>query len=135
MPAEIDAARYISFVTYKRDGSSVATPVWVVPFENGYAFTTEPNAYKVRRIRNDARASIAACDMRGKVAENATWYAGAAVVLNESQAKEVTKLIEAKYSIGTKLLGLMSFVKRVLGKGSTAGDGAIKITLTNPDQP
>lgn len=135
MPAEIDAARYISFVTYKRDGSSVATPVWVVPFENGYAFTTEPNAYKVRRIRNDARASIAVCDMRGKVAESATWYAGAAVVLNESQAKEVTKLIEAKYSIGTKLLGLMSFVKRVLGKGSTAGDGAIKITLNNPDQP
>lgn len=26
----------------------------------GYAFTTEPNAFKVRRIRNDARASIAA---------------------------------------------------------------------------
>jgi hypothetical protein len=41
----------------------------------------------------------------------------------------VSKLIEKKYSIGTKLLGVMSFVKKILGKGSTAGDGAIKVTL------
>ena len=133
MPAEIDAARYISFVTYKRDGSPVATPVWVVPFENGYAFTTEPHAYKVRRLRHDARASIAVCDMRGKVAEGATWYSGAAIVLNDEQANEVSRLIAQKYSIGIKLLGFMTFVKRILGKGSSAGDGAIKITLNSPD--
>jgi hypothetical protein len=28
-----------------------------------------------------------------------------------------------------KLLGVMSFVKKILGKGSTAGDAAIKVTL------
>ena len=132
MPQEIDSAKYISFVSYKRDGSTVATPVWVVPYENGYAFTTEPNAYKVKRIRRDARVSIAVCDMRGKVPSEATWYHGAAVVLDERQAAEVSALIAKKYTIGTKLLGVMSFVKKVLGKGSTAGDGAIKVTLTPP---
>jgi hypothetical protein len=67
--------------------------------------------------------------MRGKIAEGATTHIGSAVVLSEDDAEKVSKLIEKKYSIGTKLLGVMSFVKKILGKGSTAGDGAIKVTL------
>ncbi len=129
MPADLDSAKYVSFVTYKKDGTPVATPVWVVPFEGGYAFTTEPNAYKVRRLHNDARATLTVCDMRGKISEGATTHIGSAVVLSEDDAEKVSKLIEKKYSIGTKLLGVMSFVKKILGKGSTAGDGAIKVTL------
>ena len=31
MTADLDAAKYVSFVTYKKDGSPVAAPVWVVP--------------------------------------------------------------------------------------------------------
>jgi len=129
MPADLDSAKYVSFVTYKKDGTPVATPVWVVPFEGGYAFTTEPNAYKVRRLRNDARATLTVCDMRGKISEGATTHIGSAVVLSKDDAEKVSKLIEKKYSIGTKLLGVMSFVRKILGKGSTAGDGAIKVTL------
>lgn len=129
MPAELDSARYISFVTYKKDGSPVATPVWVVPFQGGYAFTTEPNAYKVRRIRNDARATVTVCNARGSVADGATTYIGSAVILGEDDAKEVSALINKKYSIGSKLLGIFSLVKKIIGKGSTAGDGAIKVTL------
>ena len=71
MPADLDTAKYVSFVTYKKDGTPVATPVWVVPFEGGYAFTTDPDAYKVKRLRNDARATLTVCDMRGKIAPNA----------------------------------------------------------------
>ena len=111
MPADLDSAKYVSFVTYKKDGTPVATPVWVVPFEGGYAFTTEPDAYKVRRIRHDARATLTVCDMRGKIAEGATTHIGSAVVLGEDDAEKVWKLIEKKYSVGTKLLGVMSFVK------------------------
>ena len=132
MPAEIDNARYISFLTYKRDGSPIATPVWVVPYENGYAFTTEANAFKVRRIRHDARASIAVCDMRGKVAPHATWFHGAAVVLNEQQTAEVIALIEKKYTIGTKLLAVMDVFRKIFGKSGESGDGAIKVTLSEP---
>lgn len=134
MPAEIDNARYISFLTYKRDGTPIATPVWVVPFENGYAFTTEPNAFKVRRIRHDARASIAACDMRGKVSPDATWFHGAAVVLNAEQTAEVIALIKKKYSIGTKLLALMDLYRKIIGKSSEIGDGAIKVTLSEQSE-
>ena len=129
MPADIDNARYVSFVTYKKDGSPVATPVWVVPFEGGYAFTTDPDAYKVKRVRNDARATLTVCNARGTIAEGAVTHLGSAVVLDEDDAEKVARLIAKKYSIGVRLLGVMSFVKKVLGKGSTAGEGAIKVTL------
>lgn len=134
MPAEIDNARYISFLTYKRDGTPIATPVWVVPFENGYAFTTEANAFKVRRIRHDARASIAVCDLRGNVAPDATWFHGAAVVLDKAQTAEVTALIKKKYTIGTKLLALMDLFRKILGKSGESGDGAIKVTISTSSE-
>lgn len=129
MSADLDSAKYVSFVTYKRDGTPVATPVWIVPFDGGYAFTTEPHAYKVRRIKNDARATLTACDMRGKILDGAITHLGSAVLLDDAQASEVSRLIAKKYSVGVKLLGVMSFVKKMLGKASSAGDAAIKVTL------
>lgn len=129
MPAEIDRAKYVSFVSYKKDGTPVATPVWIVPFEGGYAFTTAPEAFKIRRIRNDARATLAICDMRGKIPQDAKVYLGSAVVLDATEAKKVEDLINKKYWIGTKLLNVMSVAKKILGKGTTAGDAAIKVTL------
>jgi PPOX class probable F420-dependent enzyme len=130
MPADLDTAKYVSFVTYKKDGSPVATPVWVVPFEGGYAFTTEPNAFKVKRLRNDARATLTVCDMRGKIASGAIVHTGAAVILNEADAHRVDALIGKKYTIGYRMLGVFSLLKKIAGKGSTAGDAAIKVTLS-----
>ena len=130
MPADLDTAKYVSFVTYKKDGSPVATPVWVVPFEGGYAFTTDPNAFKVKRLCHDARATLTVCNMRGAIAEGAIVHIGAAVVLNESDAQRVDALIRKKYSIGYRMLGVMSVLKKIAGKGSTAGDAAIKVTLS-----
>jgi PPOX class probable F420-dependent enzyme len=130
MPADLDAAKYVSFVTYKKDGSPVATPVWVVPFEGGYAFTTEPNAFKVKRLRNDARATLTVCDMRGKIAEGAIVHTGAALVLEEADTQRVDALIRKKYSIGYRMIGVLSLLKKIAGKGSTAGDAAIKVTVS-----
>lgn len=131
MPSDLDAAKYVSFVTYKKDGSPVATPVWVVPFDGGYAFTTDPTAYKVRRIKNDARATLTACNARGVLADGATTHVGSAVLLDDAASQQVQQLIAKKYRIGVKLLGVYSLVKKITGKGSTAGDAAIKVTLHN----
>ncbi len=130
MPADLDTAKYVSFVTYKKDGSSVATPVWVVPFEGGYAFTTAPDAFKVKRLRHDARATLTVCDMRGKIAPGAIVHTGAAVMLNGADMQRVDALIRKKYSIGHRMLGVLSVLKKIAGKGTTAGDAAIKVTLT-----
>lgn len=130
MSADLDSAKYVSFVTYKKDGTPVAAPVWVVPFQGGYAFTTDPDSFKIKRLRNDARATLTVCNARGKIVEGAVVHIGAAVVLDEDDAEEVARLISKKYVIGTKLLGIYSFVKKLKGSGSTAGDAAIKVTLS-----
>ena len=130
MSADLDSAKYVSFVTYKKDGTPVAAPVWVVPFEGGYAFTTDPDSFKIKRLRRDARATLTVCDVRGKIKEGATVHIGAAVVLDDDDAEDVAKLIRKKYVIGTKLLGVYSLIKKLKGSGSTAGEAAIKVTLS-----
>ena len=130
MPADLDSAKYVSFVTYKKDGTPIAAPVWVVPFQGGYAFTTDPDSFKIKRLRNDARATLTVCNARGKISDGAVVHVGAAVVLDEDDAKDVARLISKKYVIGTKLLGVYSLVKKLKGSGSTAGDAAIKVTLS-----
>ena len=130
MPADLDSAKYVSFVTYKKDGTPIAAPVWVVPFQGGYAFTTDPDSFKIKRLRNDARATLTVCNARGKITDGAVVHVGAAVVLDEDDAKDVARLISKKYVIGTKLLGVYSLLKKLKGSGSTAGDAAIKVTLS-----
>jgi hypothetical protein len=130
MPADLDAAKYVSFTSYKKDGTPVALPVWVVPFDGGYAFTTDTHSFKVKRIRNDARASLTVCNMKGAIASGATVYEGAAVVLDAADTKRVADLVKAKYKLGWTMLGVYSAVKKVMGKGSSAtAECAIKVTL------
>ncbi len=129
MPADLDDAHYVSFVSYKKNGSPVATPVWIVPFDGGYAFTSHVEAYKIRRIRNDARVTLSICDRRGKVPADAKVYLGSAVILDSDEAKKVEHLINKKYWIGTKLLNVFYAMKKIVGKNTSEGDAAIKVTL------
>ena len=128
MPADLDSARYVSFTTYKKDGTPVSLPVWVVPFDGGYAFTTDPGSAKVRRIRNDARATLRACDVRGRVAEGAAEHVGAAVLLGPEDTERVAALVKGKYRIGWVLINVMAALQRLRGRGRAA-EGAIKVTL------
>lgn len=129
MPADLDNAKYVSFTTYRKNGEAVSLPVWVVPFDGGYAFTTDSNSWKVKRIRNDARATLRVCDMRGRVADGAVTHTGAAVVLPREDVQRVTDLVKRKYRIGWALLGAMDLWKRVTGKSDEDTDAAIKVTL------
>jgi uncharacterized protein len=59
--------QYISLETFKKDGTGVKTPVWCTPLDGGIAIFSEAKAFKVKRINNDPRCRVAACDARGKV--------------------------------------------------------------------
>src|SRR5262249_12745572 len=53
-------------VTYRRDGSPVAQPVWP-GYDGDRAYLwTENRAYKVRRLRHNPAALIAPCSFRGR---------------------------------------------------------------------
>lgn len=59
--------RYISLTTFKRDGSPVSTPVWVVS-DDGHRLLvwTATNTWKVRRVRRDPRVLVAPSSFRGR---------------------------------------------------------------------
>jgi uncharacterized protein len=67
MIGELAAQRYISLTTFKRDGTEVSTPVWVVSDDGKRLLVwTGAKTWKVRRLRRDRRVLVAASNFRGK---------------------------------------------------------------------
>lgn len=131
MPADLDSAKYISFVSYKKDGTPVAAPVWVVPFEGGYAFTTEPSAWKVKRVMRNPSVTVQACNVRGKVTPGAPVHNGTAEVLDEAAMLRARQAVKAKYRITyTLLITWGEWVAKRKHGSATAATGAIKVTLS-----
>ena len=60
-------SKYLSLTTFRRDGTPVATPVWVAQDGNDLVVVTQRSSGKAKRLRNDGRVLLAPCDMRGRV--------------------------------------------------------------------
>ena len=60
-------SKYVSLTTFRRDGTPVATPVWVARQGDELVVYTARSSGKVKRLRNDDRVLVAPCDMRGRV--------------------------------------------------------------------
>lgn len=130
MPQELDRAKYVSFTSYKRNGDPVSLPVWVVPFEGGYAFTTDPDAFKVKRVRNNPKVSLRVCSLRGKVAPGAAEFHGTAEYVDAETADRVNKAIRRKYWFAYRILIAPSNLwSRLRGGSGQAAHAAIKVTL------
>lgn len=130
MPADLDAAKYVSFVSSKKDGTPAATAVWLVPFEGGYAFTTDADAWKVKRVRRNPDVTVAVSDVRGRVAAGATVHKGRAEVLDTDAVRRVDRAIRNKYRVAyTLMIAPSNLVQRL--RGNRTGTGAIKVTLVD----
>jgi len=85
--------RYISLTTFKRDGSAVSTPVWVVSDDGRRLLVwTGASAWKVRRIRRDPRVLVAPASFRGR--ERGERIEGEAHVVEDA---DIGALLRAKY--------------------------------------
>lgn len=127
---EIDNAKYISFVSFRKDGTPVPSPVWCVPYEGGYAFTTEMNSWKVKRILANPKVTIQVCNLRGRVKAGAKIYSGTAELLNADSTADVRERVKRKYRIAYQLLIERSDRKAARrGEALTVATAAIKVTL------
>ncbi|GGM18103.1 PPOX class F420-dependent oxidoreductase [Nakamurella endophytica] len=57
---------YVELTTFRRDGTPVPTPVWLVRDGDELLVWTNPQAGKVKRLRRDPRALLAPCTRRGR---------------------------------------------------------------------
>lgn len=74
---------YFSFTTFRKVGTPVSTPVWFAGDHDAYYIFSAADAGKVKRLRNSGKATVAACDFKGKV--DGEVIAGDAVILEQPQ--------------------------------------------------
>jgi len=96
---DLARSRYVSLTTYRRDGTAVATPVWVVRNGDELFIVSDAGAGKVKRIRNSGRVVLTACSVRGKIAPGAPSAPGTARLLGPADTEAGRALIARKYAM------------------------------------
>lgn len=97
VPAEIAASKQISLTTFRKNGTPVSTPVWHVAEGDKLTTVSSADAGKIKRIRNNPRVEVTACDFRGRVSPGAQMVAGTATLLPASETENARRLMESRY--------------------------------------
>ncbi len=103
---QFNDAKYINLETFKRNGTSVSTPVWFVT-ENDYIFVVTRSATgKVRRVRNNPNVRIVPSGFRGE--PKGTWKDGIAKIVDSEDSGRIILLRNKKYGFQAKLASLFT---------------------------
>ncbi len=129
---ELDSAfpgKYLSLISFKRDGTGVATPVWFV-IENGRLLVkTDAQSFKVKRVRRNSTVMIAPCSPSGRL--RGAPVPAQAELLPQSDIDHVDQLLARKYRVDKVLiLPLYRAVQRLRGTHAETADVAVAITPT-----
>ncbi|MCD0483825.1 PPOX class F420-dependent oxidoreductase [Streptacidiphilus sp. ASG 303] len=124
----LGAGKYLLVTTYKKDGSTVPTPVWVVRDGDALGVWTAADSWKVKRIRNRADVLVAPCDVRG--GRQGEDVPATAELLDADGTERYRALLARKYGLLGRLTMLGSRLRR--GRAGTVG---IRITLREPRTP
>jgi PPOX class probable F420-dependent enzyme len=123
--------KYMLLTTFRRDGTPVATPVWVVRLDDErVGFWTSSGSGKAKRLAHTARVTVTPCDARGRVKQGAATVEATARVVTGSELEDIRTRIVAKYGLMTKFTKLLGTIAGVLrGKRIPYGDRGVVITL------
>lgn len=127
---DLAAEKCIAFTTYRRSGTAVTSPVWVVPLDDGrIGFYTAMGSGKTKRLKNNPRVTVQPCDMRGRITPGTSPVEGTAeVVQGGALYDEVLGKVAKKY-------GLLARIARLTGglalkrQGLTYADSAVLVRL------
>jgi hypothetical protein len=95
--ADLAKAQYILLTTFTKDGRPKPTPIWAAVDRDRLLVITQEKSWKVKRIRNTPRVTLATCTMRGQATSEAV--AGTAAVLDKSETGVVYDAIGKRYGI------------------------------------
>jgi PPOX class probable F420-dependent enzyme len=101
---DIAKAKYILLTTFTKDGAPKPTAIWAAPDGDRLLVITEQDSWKVRRIRNTPRVTVAVCDPRGNPKSDPV--EAIARVLDKSEASEVRRAINKRYGVLGWLFGV-----------------------------
>ncbi|MBW8793604.1 MAG: PPOX class F420-dependent oxidoreductase [Streptomyces sp.] len=118
----LGAGKYLLVTSYRKDGTPVPTPVWVVRDGDTLGVWTVADSFKVKRIRRRADVEVGPCDVRGRPTGDAV--PATAEIVDAATSARYRRLIARKYGITGRLILLGSRLRR--GVDGTLG---IRVTL------
>jgi uncharacterized protein len=104
--ADLAKAQYILLTTFTKDGRPKPVPLWAAADGERLLVITQESSWKVKRIRNTPRVTLAVCDMRGRPKSEAV--EGTAAILDKAQTAAVYDAIGKRYGIVGKVFNLFS---------------------------
>jgi PPOX class probable F420-dependent enzyme len=105
IPEALARSPYVSLVTYRKNGTPVATPVWAVAEGEELLVWTRDDSWKVKRLLKDTRVTVTPCDVRGRIAEGAQTAEGTAKLLEGAAGLgRVRKAMAGKYGLRFRLM-------------------------------
>lgn len=112
---ELGDAKFVSLVTYRRDGSAVASAMWIAQDGPDLVVWTPADTWKVKRVRHDPRVVLVRSNRTGKVDPVEPELLGTAVVEDTPDAvSRAEQLIRRKYGVEFVLI---TTIEAVIARG------------------
>jgi uncharacterized protein len=122
--ADVAKSEYILLTTFTKDGRPKPTAIWAVPEGDRLVAITQERSWKVKRIRNTPRVTIARCDMRGNPKGQAV--EAVASILDKSANGATYKAIGKRYGLIGKTFNLFSKLR-----GGMSNNVSIELKAVN----
>ncbi len=122
--ADVAKSEYILLTTFTKDGRPKPTPIWAVPRGDGLVAITQEESWKVKRIRNTSRVTIAECDLRGNPKGEAV--EATATILDKSANGDTYDGIGKRYGLVGKGFTLFSKLRGGMKKNVSIELKAVK---------
>ncbi|KWX21983.1 PPOX class F420-dependent oxidoreductase [Mycolicibacterium wolinskyi] len=103
--ADVAGSEYILLTTFTKDGREKPTPIWAAPDGDGLIVITQEKSWKVKRIRNTPRVTIAKCDMRGNPKSEPV---EAVAAVNAVRTADAYRAIGSRYGLLGKTFNFFS---------------------------
>ncbi|GAA2801386.1 PPOX class F420-dependent oxidoreductase [Crossiella cryophila] len=129
MTSDLRSAKYLLLTTFRRDGTAVDTPVWVVAEGELLYAWSNASAGKIKRLRRDGAVRVAPCTVRGS--QTGPAVPATATLVDAEHTAKVVRMINKKYG----LIGRLTTLRANPAAGRTIG---IRIELdprTEPARP
>jgi uncharacterized protein len=115
--ADVAKSDYILLTTFTKDGRAKPTAIWAPPDGDRLVVITEEKSWKVKRIRNTPRVTVAACDMRGNPKSEAV--EATATILDKSANGATYDAIAKRYGLIGKTFRFFSKLRGGMEKNVT----------------
>lgn len=124
-PALLQGHKYGLLVSFRRNGASVATPVWFgIEAEQLYVRSETQNG-KVKRIRREPRVLVAPCTFRGRPLGRP--MAATARILEAHEEERAERALQGNYGLGRRIYGL--------SRGRLHAASYLELTAPDSDNP